>query len=125
MTTIGRPGRPARVCLPRRNRRPGTQEHNPPAFRDKHYAVAVAKAFKCVDNNIKKRSGRFELDCASLMTTALSVTKPVLKINLLKGRSEQDQQLGYLLIAQGAMTGIRHPRRTSMGIWTILVPPSK
>lgn len=79
-------------------------------FADKHYAQAVEEGFKCLNNQVKKRSGRTELDGASLMTTALSPGNPLLKINRLKSSSEQDAQKGYMFIAQGAMTGIRNPR---------------
>lgn len=78
-------------------------------FLDGHYAQAVEEAFKLLNNVVKKRSG-LALDGASLMTTAFSEKKPVLKLNALKTRSHQDQQVGYMQMMQGAMTGIRNPR---------------
>ncbi len=78
-------------------------------FLDGHYALAVEEAYKCLNNTVKTRSG-LDSDGADLMRTALSPKKPVLALNPLKTRSQQDQQLGYMEVLAGCMTGIRNPR---------------
>lgn len=78
-------------------------------FLDGHYALAVEEAYKCVNNAVKSRSG-YSADGAGLMKTAFSPKKPILKLNALKTESQQNQQLGYMEIFAGCMTGIRNPR---------------
>jgi len=85
-------------------------------FRNGHYAEAVEHALKVYNNSVKDKAGRprtssgDELDGASLMAHVFSISKPLLKINDLGTRSEQDEQTGYMQLAQGAMTGLRNPR---------------
>ncbi len=79
-------------------------------FADGHHARAVEEAFKYMNNLVKTRSGRTELDGAQLMRTALSAKNPVLKLNPGASTSEQDEQQGYMDICAGSMTGIRNPR---------------
>lgn len=78
-------------------------------FVDGHYALSVEEAFKYINNVVKTRSGLSQ-DGAGLMKAALSPTNPRLRLNSLKTKSEQDQQLGYMEILSGCMTGIRNPR---------------
>ena len=80
-------------------------------FRDGHHARAVEEAFKYLDNVVKKKSGdTSDSSGAALMTRVFSANSPVLKINSMNTRSEKDEQLGYMNILQGCMTGIRNPR---------------
>ena len=79
-------------------------------FRDKHYTRAVEEAFKCLNNAVKDKSGLTSTDGAGLMKTAFSANSPVLKLNSFQTRSEKDEQLGYMDIFAGSMTGIRNPR---------------
>ena len=79
-------------------------------FRDRHYARAVEEAFKCLNNAVKDKSGRADSDGAGLMKTVFSANSPILKFNSLQTQSEQDEQLGYMEIFAGSMTGIRNPR---------------
>ena len=79
-------------------------------FRNGHYARAVEEAFKCLNNVVKDKSGKASVDGAGLMRTALSANPPILKLNSLQTRSEQDEQRGYMDIFAGSMTGIRNPR---------------
>lgn len=44
------------------------------------------------------------------MTTAFSAAKPLLRLNAGATASERDEQLGYMNILAGSMTGIRNPR---------------
>jgi uncharacterized protein (TIGR02391 family) len=59
---------------------------------------------------VKSRSLITEIDGASLMERAFSPSSPRLKINKLKTSSQRDQQLGYMKILAGCMTGVRNPR---------------
>jgi uncharacterized protein (TIGR02391 family) len=79
-------------------------------FLDGHYALAVEEGFKYLNNLVKQRAGS-TADGASLMTTAFSVGAPLLRLpTALKTESQKNQQLGYMLIFQGSMIGIRNPR---------------
>lgn len=78
-------------------------------FSDGYYALAVEEAFKCLNNIVKQKSG-LPQDGASLMRSAFSANGPVLRVNNLRTQSERDQQLGYMDIFAGCMTGIRNPR---------------
>lgn len=78
-------------------------------FLNGHFALAVEEAFKCINNHVKKRSGLTN-DGADLMRSTFSPKKPVLKLNNLKTKSQRNQQLGYMDIFAGSMTGIRNPR---------------
>ena len=81
-----------------------------PLFRDRHYARAVEEAFKYLNNAVKDKSGRTEGDGASLMQTVFSANAPILLLNAFQSQSEKDEQLGYMQIFAGSMTGIRNPR---------------
>ena len=74
-----------------------------------HYARAVEEAYKCLNNTVKDKSG-LDKDGQDLMNQVFSTKKPVLKLNKLKTESDVDEQLGYMLIFGGCMTGIRNPR---------------
>jgi uncharacterized protein (TIGR02391 family) len=78
-------------------------------FKDKHYARAVEEAYKCLNNVVKDKSG-LSKDGQDLMNQTFSEKNPVLKLNDLKTDSHRDEQLGYMLIFGGCMTGIRNPR---------------
>ena len=79
-------------------------------FADGHYALAVEQAYKCLDNTVNTKSGLHEKYGAKLMQEAFSPQNPVLRLNGLQSRSERDEQLGYMEIFAGVMTGIRNPR---------------
>lgn len=79
-------------------------------FEDGHHARAVEEAFKYLNNLVKARAGLAGLDGSGLMKTALSANRPMLKLNAGTTRSERDEQLGYMEICAGSMTGIRNPR---------------
>ena len=74
-----------------------------------HFARAVEEAFKCLNNYVKDKA-RSTDDGSSLMRTAFSPNNPKLKLNRLKTKSDKDEQLGYMEIYSGCMTGIRNPR---------------
>lgn len=74
-----------------------------------HSAQAVEEAFKYVNNLVKLRTG-LTSDGATLMNSAFSPGAPMLKLSVLKTQSQRDQQLGYMMMTAGAMTGVRNPR---------------
>jgi len=78
-------------------------------FLNGHYSLAVEEGFKYLNNLVKRRSG-LEADGAGLMGTAFSLNSPVLRLSDLRTQWKRDQQLGYMQILQGSMTGIRNPR---------------
>jgi uncharacterized protein (TIGR02391 family) len=78
-------------------------------FYDGHYALAVEEAFKCLNNFVKSKSG-IAADGADLMRNTFTPKNPTLVLNALNTDSQRDQQLGYMDIFAGSMTGIRNPR---------------
>ena len=80
-------------------------------FKDGHHARAVEEAYKLLDNIVKKRTGLKDATTgSSLMQKAFSSSNPILKLNAGTSTSEIDEQLGYMSIFAGCMTGIRNPR---------------
>ncbi len=78
-------------------------------FSQGHYALAVEEGYKLLNNLVKGRVG-IATDGADLMRNTFSLKKPLLRLNRLKTQSQRDQQLGYMDIFAGCMTGIRNPR---------------
>lgn len=79
-------------------------------FVDKHYPQAILEAFKKINNMVKRKSGRSDLDGKGLMTTVFSKNNPILCLNDFKTTTDIDQQEGYMHIFAGAMLGIRNPK---------------
>lgn len=79
-------------------------------FADGHYARAVEEAFKCMNNEVKRKSEVLDSDGSGLMKRAFSANSPILRLNDLRTDSDRDEQLGYMEIYSGVMTGIRNPR---------------
>ena len=79
-------------------------------FANGHYAVAVEKAFVCLDNTVKAKSGLHDVDGAALMRTAFSANSPKLYLNSFESQSDRDEQRGYMEIYAGTMMGIRNLR---------------
>lgn len=79
-------------------------------FLDGHFASAVEEAYKYVNHVIKSRSGLLHLDGSQLMEGAFGPMSRRLRFNALKTVSQRDQQIGYMKIFAGCMTGIRNPR---------------
>ena len=81
-------------------------------FKDGHHARSVEEAYKLLDNLVKKRAGlaEDEITGAKLMQHVFSANNPLLKLNAGISTSEKDEQLGYMMIFSGCMTGIRNPR---------------
>ena len=82
-------------------------------FADGHYSVAVEKAFVYVENLVKQQSGLSDKHGSSLMKTVFSLHNPLIRLNAGVTDSDRDEQLGYMEIFAGVMTGIRNPRAHS------------
>lgn len=78
-------------------------------FMDGHYARCVEQAFKCLNNEVKSRSG-LASDGDNLMRTAFSANNPILRLNDGRTQSQKDEQAGYMDLFAGSMKGIRNPR---------------
>lgn len=79
-------------------------------FLDRHYAQAIFEAFKRVNNLVKEKSGRKDLDGKSLMLNVFSPNNPILKFNDLVSQTEKDEQEGFMYLFAGAILGIRNPK---------------
>ena len=82
-------------------------------FADGHYSVAVEKALVYVENLVKQQSRSSDKHGSSLMTTVFSVHNPLIRLNAGITDSDRDEQIGYMGIFAGVMTGIRNPRAHS------------
>jgi uncharacterized protein (TIGR02391 family) len=79
-------------------------------YRDGHYAQAILEAFKAVNNLVKRKAGRADLDGRDLMAKAFRKEAPILKLAPLTTQSDMDEQEGFMLLFMGAMVGIRNPK---------------
>ena len=79
-------------------------------FMGGHYALAVQKAYTCIDNIVREESGYTDKYGADLMRAAFSPKNPVLRLNKLEALSDRNEQQGYMDIFAGTMLGIRNPR---------------
>ena len=81
-------------------------------FESGFYSDAVEAAYKEINDRVKsiyKAATGKESDGAGLMTTALSINNPTIKLNTLETESQKNQQKGYMQIFAGVMTAIRNP----------------
>jgi uncharacterized protein (TIGR02391 family) len=79
-------------------------------FLNGHYPQSIFEAFKKVNNLVKNRSQRTDLDGKNLMLTVFSVNNPILKFNNLVSTSDKDEQEGFMHLFAGAILGIRNPK---------------
>jgi uncharacterized protein (TIGR02391 family) len=77
-------------------------------FRDGYHWEAVFNAAKALVNYVKERSGRHDLDGASLMRTVFSRNAPILAFNDLADQTDIDEQEGMMHLFEGAVLGIRN-----------------
>jgi len=98
------------------NLHPKVVELGKPRFEANHLADAVEASFKEVNDRVKSlvktRMGQ-EYDGASLMKHAFSLNNPIISLADMSSNSGRDEQLGYMEIFAGAMTGIRNPKAHS------------
>ena len=78
-------------------------------FLDGYFWEAVFAASKALVNYVKERSGKHDLDGASLMRTVFSKNAPILAFNDLSDQIDQDEQEGMMHLFEGAVLGIRNP----------------
>ncbi|MDO8578866.1 MAG: TIGR02391 family protein [Dehalococcoidales bacterium] len=78
-------------------------------FRDGHYRDAIYRAFVEV-NSLVKRKANSQLDGKGLMSTAFSLSNPLIKLNPLITQTDRDEQEGFMYLFMGAMQGIRNPK---------------
>lgn len=78
-------------------------------FASGHYNIAVAEAFKAVDNYVRDTSGLTAQSGKKLMEAVFSPTNPKLVWSSRSSNSERNEQEGYQRIFAGAMLGIRNP----------------
>lgn len=79
-------------------------------FKDGHYAPAIFEAFKAVNNFVKKKTGKSDLDGKDLMAQAFRLENPIIKLNRLHSTSDKAEQEGFMFLFMGAMVGIRNPK---------------
>jgi uncharacterized protein (TIGR02391 family) len=87
-------------------------------FKDGHYSQAIFEAYKTLNNFVKEKSGRLDLDGKDLMTKVFGfkyegckiLSSPVLQLNELSSQSDIDEQEGFKFLLMGAMIGIRNPK---------------
>jgi uncharacterized protein (TIGR02391 family) len=82
-------------------------------YKDGHYANAIEDSVKALNGLVRMRSG-LELDGVSLMQHAFSLKNPILKFNDLSDKSDEDEQLGFMSMFSGAVSGLRNPRAHSL-----------
>lgn len=92
---------------------PKITEHARPRFMAGLLADAVEAAAKEINDTVKsivkQRIGK-ELDGSPLMKQAFSVNNPIIFLGDLSTISGRDEQVGYMEIFSGTMTGIRNPK---------------
>ena len=79
-------------------------------FLDNHFSQAIFEAYKKVNNMVKEKSNRKDLDGKNLMLTVFSVNNPTLTLNNLVSQSDKDEQEGFMHLYAGAIMGIRNPK---------------
>lgn len=78
-------------------------------FDNAHYAQATFEACLFLDNEVQRLSG-CDRSGEKLMMEVLNESKPILRLNSLKGTSDMDEQRGYRFLFSGTLVGIRNPR---------------
>jgi uncharacterized protein (TIGR02391 family) len=67
------------------------------------------EAYKALNNLVKEKNGCHDLDGQELMSTVFSYKNPILNLNKLESTSDQDEQMGFILL-MGDMVGVRNPK---------------
>jgi uncharacterized protein (TIGR02391 family) len=82
-------------------------------YKNEHYANAIEDSVKALNALVRLRSG-LDVDGVTLMQQAFSPKNPILKFNDLSDQSDQDEQLGFMNMFSGAVSGLRNPRAHSL-----------
>jgi uncharacterized protein (TIGR02391 family) len=88
---------------------PAITEHAYPQFCNGHYREAVLNSIMAVFELLRERTG-LPLDGSALVTQALSVQAPMLRLADIGTESGRNEQAGFIQILQGAYSGIRNPK---------------
>ena len=78
-------------------------------YKNEHYANAIEDLVKAFNALVRLRSG-LDVDGVTLMQQAFSPNNPILKFNDLSDPSDRDEQLGFMNMFSGAVSGLRNPR---------------
>ncbi|HSU72490.1 MAG TPA: TIGR02391 family protein [Candidatus Binatia bacterium] len=78
-------------------------------FDDGEYDDAVFKAYKRLNNIVKEKSGRNELDGQELMQKVFGTDSPTLKFNAHVTEAERNYQRGMMFLHSGAIAVARNP----------------
>jgi uncharacterized protein (TIGR02391 family) len=78
-------------------------------YKDGHHPNAIEDSVKALNELVRLRSG-LEVDGTTLMETAFSPKKPVLRFNDGKDESDHNEQKGFMMMFSGAVAGLRNPR---------------
>jgi uncharacterized protein (TIGR02391 family) len=69
----------------------------------------VFAASKTLINMVKEAAGEYELDGAPLVRKVFSKNSPILAVNDLADRTDQDEQEGIMHLFEGAVMAVRNP----------------
>jgi uncharacterized protein (TIGR02391 family) len=83
-------------------------------FSDRHYRNAVLDAALALEQFVKDKSGRRDLDGADLMRKVFSKNSPILAFNDLSDQNGLNEQEGLMHIFEGVMLALRNPRAHSL-----------
>lgn len=83
-------------------------------WRKGHLREAVLNSMLAIMDLLRERT-RLALDGDALITTSLSVARPLLVLSELTTESGRNDQVGFMQILQGAYRGIRNPKAHSLG----------
>jgi uncharacterized protein (TIGR02391 family) len=79
-------------------------------YQDGHSSNAVEDAVKALNVLVRSRS-RLEIDGVPLMQKAFSPNALILRFNDLSDQSDRDEQLGFMNMFSGAVSGLRKPAK--------------
>lgn len=110
-TRVGtQPARTSRASLfDVRDFHPTVVSRSKRAFVNRLNQDAVLRAFRSVNNRVKKLTGTSK-DGLPLMGWAFAPDKPQLQATPLSDQSQIDEQRGMMMLMQGAMSAMRNPR---------------
>lgn len=78
-------------------------------FLDGHHWESVFASSKALINLVKEAAGEYELDGAPLVRRVFSKNNPILAVNALADRTDQDEQEGIMHLFEGAVMAVRNP----------------
>ncbi|KYP79230.1 TIGR02391 family protein [Ferroacidibacillus organovorans] len=74
-------------------------------FQDGHYRQAILDTYIALVEQVKAKSGRYDLDGSTLMQQVFSPKSPKIIVS-----DDSDEQMGYMWMFSGAVMGIRNPK---------------